>query len=145
MHRFVGRGRQIYKHERHTDIDSMDTLMVKFVGLARQTQLPDVGVAEFVGPARQTAVLRGCVRKICRPSQTNLCEDGVCEEDLSAWPDKLIPGHWVWTICRPSQTNLCEEGCVKKMCRPGQTNSFPDIVCGRFVGPARQTYVKRGV
>jgi len=145
MHRFVGRGRQIYKHERHTDIDSMDTLMVKFVGLARQTQLPDVGVAEFVGPARQTAVLRGCVRKICRPSQTNLCEDGVCEEDLSAWPDKLIPGHCVWTICRPSQTNLCEEGCVKKICRPGQTNSFPDIVCGRFVGPARQTYVKRGV
>ncbi len=145
MHRFVGRGRQIYKHERHTDIDSMDTLMVKFVGLARQTQLPDVGVAEFVGPARQTAVLRGCVRKICRPSQTNLCEDGVCEEDLSAWPDKLIPGHCVWTICRPSQTNLCEEGCVKKICRPGQTNSSPDIVCGRFVGPARQTYVKRGV
>ncbi len=144
MHRFVGRGRQIYKHERHTDIDSMDTLMVKFVGLARQTQLPDVGVAEFVGPARQTAVLRGCVRKICRPSQTNLCEDGVCEEDLSAWPDKLIPGHCVWTICRPSQTNLCEEGCVKKICRPGQTNSSPDIVCGRFVGPARQTYVKRG-
>jgi hypothetical protein len=145
MHRFVGRGRQIYKHERHTDIDSMDTLMVKFVGLARQTQLPDVGVAEFVGPARQTAVLRGCVRKICRPSQTNLCEDGVCEEDLSAWPDKLIPGHCVWTICRPSQTNLCEEGCVKKICRPGQTNSSPDIVCGRFVDPARQTYVKRGV
>ncbi len=145
MHRFVGRGRQIYKHERHTDIDSMDTLMVKFVGLARQTQLPDVGVAEFVGPARQTAVLRGCVRKICRPSQTNLCEDGVCEEDLSAWPDKLIPGHCVWTICRPSQTNLCEEGCVKKICRPGQTNSSPDIGCGRFGGPARQTYVKRGV
>ena len=139
MHRFVGRGRQIYKHERHTDIDSMDTLMVKFVGLARQTQLPDVGVAEFVGPARQTAVLRGCVRKICRPSQTNLCEDGVCEEDLSAWPDKLIPGHCVWTICRPSQTNLCEEGCVKKICRPGQTNPTPDSVCGRFVGPARQT------
>ena len=123
----------------------MDTLMVKFVGLARQTQLPDVGVAEFVGQARQTAVLRGCVRKICRPSQTNLCEDGVCEEDLSAWPDKLIPGHCVWTICRPSQTNLCEEGCVKKICRPGQTNSSPDIVCGRFVGPARQTYVKRDV
>ena len=139
MHRFVGRGRQIYKHERHTDIDSMDTLMVKFVGLARQTQLPDVGVAEFAGPARQTAVLRGCVRKICRPSQTNLCEDGVCEEDLSAWPDKLIPGHCVWTICRPSQTNLCEEGCVKQICRPGQTNPSPDSVCGRFVGPARQT------
>ncbi len=72
----------------------MDTLMVKFVGLARQTQLPDVGVAEFVGPARQTYV---------------------------------------------------KMGCVKKICRPGQTNSSPDIVCGRFVGPARQTYVKRDV
>ncbi len=89
----------------------MDTLMVKFVGLARQTQLPDVGVAEFVGPARQTAVLRGCVRKICRPSQTNLCEDGVCEEDLSAWPDKLIPGHCVWTICRSSQPDILDGLC----------------------------------
>jgi hypothetical protein len=143
MHRFVGRGRQIYKHERHTDIDSMDTLMVKFVGLARQTQLPDVGVAEFVGPARQTAVLRGCVRKICRPSQTNLCEDGVCEEDLSAWPDKLIPGHCVWTICRPSQTNLCEEGCVKKICRPRQTDSSADSVCGRVDRAGRRTYEKK--